>query len=1084
MKKKFLCCALAAIGLSASAITPLWLRDVKISPDGSQIVFTYKGDIYKVAVDGGSAVRLTSQSSYECSPIWSPDGKSIAFASDRNGNFDIFLMSADGGSAKRLTTHSANETPESFTPDGKSVLFSAAIQDPIKSVQFPSGRLTELYSVPVAGGKTKQVSAAVIEMPSLSKDGTWMIYQDNKGMEDQWRKHHTSSITRDIWKFDVKQGTYTNLTNRGGEDRNPVLCEDEKTVYFLSERDGKTMNVYSFNIDNPQSVTQITNFKTHPVRFLSRAKNGMLAFAYDGEIYTQSGNKSQKVKIDIVLDEVPQTDRISTHPQSAAVSPDGKQIAFTSRGDVFVASIEHSSVKQITYTPEAESNLCWSTDGKKLAYTSERNNQWNIYTAEMKHEDAYFSVATTIEEKPLFSTNDKIERNRPQYSPDGKSLAYFQDRDKLMIMDVKSGKSRQLTDGSTVPYKSRGVNYSWSPDSKWILTEVVDNMHAPYTDIAIINVETGEIHNLTNSGYTDGNPRWALDGNAIIYQSEIFGMRNHASWGSQDDIFIIFLNRESYDKFALNEEDYYIYKEEQKKKNKAEKENKSKDSKDAKEPKDSKDKKDEDKSKVKDIVVELDNIEYRKLRLTEFSSNIADMILTKDGETLYFITSTDTSFDLWKTQLRKKETKVVSKKVGAAGLEMDKDGKIFLLGRNLKKLDPKSDKLTSISVSAKQDIDFAAERDYMFDYVKREEGARFYNLNMHGVDWEKMTEAYRKFLPHISNNYDFAEMLSELLGELNVSHTGARYYSTPSKTADRTASFGLLYDVNFEGKGLRVSEVLIGGPFDKSWSKMIPGCVITKVNGIEITENADQNEIFNNISGKKTLVTFTNPGDGSEIEEVITPISTSTERGLLYERWIRNRAKDVEKWSNGRLGYVHIASMNDGSFRPVYSDILGKYNNKEGIVIDIRNNGGGRMHEDIEVLFSGTKYLTQVARGKASCDMPSRRWNKPSIMVMCEACYSNAHGTPWVYKHMGIGKLVGMPVPGTMTSVNWVTMQDDSLVFGIPVIGYQLEDGSYLENKQLEPDVLVPVNPADMISGEDAQLHKAVQVLLQDIDSK
>ena len=199
---------------------------------------------------------------------------------------------------------------------------------------------------------------------------------------------------------------------------------------------------------------------------------------------------------------------------------------------------------------------------------------------------------------------------------------------------------------------------------------------------------------------------------------------------------------------------------------------------------------------------------------------------------------------------------------------------------------------------------------------------------------------------------------------------------------------------------------------------------------------------------------------------------------------MKGRAEAVHRLSGGRLGYVHIQSMGDDSFRKVYSDVLGKYNDREGIVIDVRWNGGGRLHEDIEVFFSGEKYLTQEIRGIKTCDMPSRRWNKPSVMIMCEACYSNAHGTPWVYKNRGIGRLVGMPVPGTMTSVNWVTMQDPTLVFGIPVIGYRLADGSVLENQQLEPDVRVANDPATVVKGEDAQLKAAVEDLLKTIDSK
>lgn len=281
-----------------------------------------------------------------------------------------------------------------------------------------------------------------------------------------------------------------------------------------------------------------------------------------------------------------------------------------------------------------------------------------------------------------------------------------------------------------------------------------------------------------------------------------------------------------------------------------------------------------------------------------------------------------------------------------------------------------------------------------------------------------------------------------------------------------------------------IAEVIEKGPFDKATTKVKAGIVIEKIDGKEITPETDYYVLLNDKVKKKTLVSLYNPKTKERWEEVVIPIKDSELSALLYERWVKQRAADVEKWSKGRLGYVHIQSMGDDSFRTVYSDILGKYNNCEGIVIDTRFNGGGRLHEDIEILFSGQKYFTQVVRGREACDMPSRRWNKPSIMLQCEANYSNAHGTPWVYKHQKIGKLVGMPVPGTMTSVSWETLQDPSLVFGIPIVGYRLPDGSYLENTQLEPDVKVANNPETVVKGEDTQLKVAVDELLKEIDSQ
>ena len=1080
----------SSVQASASqAFTPLWLRDVMVSPDGQQVLFCYKGDIYKVSTKGGTAVQLTTHDSYECSPVWSADGKQIAFASDRHGNLDIFTMSADGGSATRLTYNSVAEVPQAFSPDGKWVLFGAAIQDPAASVMFPDNTLPELYKVPAKGGRSLQVLGTPAEMLSFAADGKSFYYQDRKGYEDEWRKHHTSSITRDVWFYDAKSGQHTNITAHAGEDRNPVASADGKTLYFLSERNGGSMNVYALNTgaNNGQQPVAVTTFKTHPVRFLSAARNGLLCYTYNGEIYTQkNGSQPQKLSITLTRDDEPVISDLTftSGARQAVVSRDGKQVAFVARGEVFVTSTEYATTRRISQTAGAEADVDFAPDGRTIVYASERNGNWQLYTASIvRKEDLNFANATLIKEESVFpelpalQLNGKldfsqVERQYPKYSPDGTKLAFIEDRIKLKVVDLKTKKVTQVTDGSKWFRQDGGFDYEWSPDGKWFVLSYIANKRDPYTDQGIVSAEGGEIHPITQSGYMSGRPRWVMDGKAIMFESERYGMRSHASWGSQEDVFLAFLTQDAYDRYRLSPEDYALLKELEK----AKPEKKADaDKKTDKKSKNKKDDKKADADSVKTLKIEFEGIEDRIVRLTPNSSRLGDAIVSKDGESLYYFAAFEGAPDLWKMDLRKHETKLLSKG-GSGVLQMDKDGNLYSLGSSMKKIE-KGDKMTTIAYDAQMKLDLAAEREYLLRHVAKQINKKIFRTDYNGCDWDLMVKNYARFLPHIANNYDFAELLSELLGELNVSHTGGRF--RPAANGDATAQLGLLYDLTEATDGMKITAILEGGPFSKASSKVKVGDVVTAINGQPLTKDTDLAQLLNLCRGKKTLVSL--KGSAGTWDEVVLPISQSAQSALLYKRWIKSRAAEVERLSNGRLGYVHIEGMDDASFRDVYSDILGKYNLKEGIVIDTRHNGGGRLHEDIEILFSGHKYFTQVIRGREVCDMPSRRYNHPSIMLQAEGNYSNAHGTPWVYSHQKIGKLVGAPVPGTMSSVNWETMQDPTLIFGVPVIGYQLPDGTYLENTQLEPDVPVLNKPETVVKGVDLQLEAAVRELLKQL---
>ena len=1085
MKKLFLFALLAmAFQLSAQ---PLWMRHNVISPQGDKIAFCYKGDVYVVNATGGKALQITTNAAYDADPIWSPDGKQIAFATDRNGNFDIYLVSAEGGVAKRVTTNSATEIPLAFSPDGKEVYFSAQIQKAAENVQFASAWITELYKVSTEGGRPEQVVAVPVSSMSFDKDGKSFLYYDRKGSENVWRKHHVSSVARDVVYYNAKKKIHTILTTNVGEDRDPRYMPGYQEVVFLSERNNGSFNVYKAPANNLESVEAVTHFKTHPVRFLSVANNGLLCYGYMGEIYTQRiGGEPQKVNIEIVNDQ--EAEQLVKQDFKGAgsftLSNDGKMIAFVSRGEVFVTGVdEYATTKQITHTPQAERSPSFSKDGRTLVYASERDGYWNLYQASItRKEDFNFTYATLIDEKPLFD-NDGVERSSPEFSPDGNEIAFVENRNILKVYNIESKKVRQITDG-TQHYGSLG--YEWSPDGKWFAVTLITHRRDPYSDVGIVSAKGDmKIYNITESAYFDDDPQWVLDGNAILYNSDRYGMRSHASWGSQRDAFIAFLNQDAYDKFRLTKEEYALLKEKEKGKKddkkaeskKDEKGDKEKDKKDDKNDEKKDGKKDEKPKEVKKIEVDLDHLQDRVIRLTPMSSNLSGMALSKDGEKLYFMTSFEKGYDLWEMDVREKSMKI-TKKMGQGGAHLAvKDDNIFLLsGGNLQKLD-KSGKSTPIKFDATMELDLAAEREYMFNHVFLQIEKRFFMKDHHGVDLDLMKKAYQPILAHINNNYDFSEMLSEILGELNVSHTGSGY--KPGNKGDATAEFGVLLDLDYRGDGLKIAEVVEGGPLDKKSSKVKAGAIIQKIDGVEITKDMDYYPLLNNKKDKTVLVTVKD--GGKTWDETVKPISHGAMNELLYNRWVKHNEGMVKKLSDGRLGYVHIRSMGDASYRDVYSQILGKYNLCDGIVIDTRFNGGGRLHEDIEILFSGEKYLEQVINDSVACVMPSRRYNKPSVMFIGEANYSNAHGTPWVYKYKKMGRLVGMPVPGTMSSVTWETLQDPSLYFGLPVVGYRTEQGNWLENTQLEPDVKVRNTPEKMAAGIDEQLEAAVKELLKEV---
>ena len=1057
----------AALVATCVQAQPLWMRYPAISPDGKTIVFSYKGDLFTVPATGGDARQLTTNAAYDAYPVWSPDGRQIAFASDREGSFDVYVISAQGGTPARLTTNSGKELPLAFTDNGH-VLFSSNVMPTAKSIIFAQNDFPQVYEVSTQGGRPRLYSVITMEDVSINAQGD-VLYHDVKGYEDPFRKHHQSAITRDIW---LKNGDkFQKLTTFKGEDRTPVWAPDGHSFYYLTERDG-TFNVWKRNIDGSQEQ-QLTHHKGNPVRFLTATDGGTLCYGYDGEIYTWHNGQEQKVSINITADK---TDRDlvrqvqTTGATEICLSPEGKEIAFIMHGDVYVTSIDYKTTKQVTDTPEQERHLGFAPDGRSIVYASERDGIWQLYRTSIKNkEEKQFTYASELTEERLTQT-DRVSL-QPKYSPDGKEIAFFENRGDLRIMNLDTKEVRTVLDGKyNYSYSDGDLWFEWSPDSRWLLSSYIGTGGWNSPDVALVSAKGDEVHNLTNSGYSDSNGKWALGGKAMLFTSDRAGYRSHGSWGAEDDVYLMFFDIDAYERFHMTKEEKERLKEQEKEAKKAEKQDDKKTVKSTKstaKPKPAKPL----------LTFDLDNARDRIERLTVNSSHLGDAILSPNGDTLYYQASFEDGYDLWKHDLLEDKTELVLKDVGRGDMQADKQFKhLYLRSGGIKKIDIGKNKKENISFEAPFNYQPYKERQYLFDHVWRQVKEKFYDTNLHGIDWEGYRKTYERFLPHIANNYDFRDMLSEMLGELNGSHTGARYY--PGGASLRTASLGLFFDECYDGDGLLIEEVIKRGPFAVRKTGVTAGCIIEAIDGHPIKQGEDYNWMLDGKAGKPVRVTVNKKG--STFVVIVKPVSQAGLENLLYKRWVDRNRQLVDSLSGGRLAYVHVKAMNSENFRKVYSELLSDKNrNRDAVIVDERGNGGGWLHDDLCTLLSGRQYHRFVPNGKYVGRDPYNKWVKPSCVLMNEDCYSNGSGFPWVYRELGIGKLIGTPVAGTATSVWWETLMDRSMVFGIPQVGKKDKNDQWMENQELLPDIEVYNTPEDYINGHDRQLERAIQEMLK-----
>lgn len=1070
---------------------------------GDQVVFSYLGDLWTAREDGTGIVRLTANKARDDHARFSPDGRRIAFSSDREGNFDIYLIPAAGGEAKRLTVHSADELVLGWAPDGKSILFAS---------QRGEGFMGKLYTVSVDGGLARDAGPDMGVSGGYSPDGTRLAI--NRKAQSYWRKYYRGAYQSDVTVMDLAARSFKDLTSFEGMDSWPMWGHDG-FIYFVSDRDPHAQANLWRVPESGGDAEKVTDFRDGDVRFPSISGDGK-TIVFERDFGISKLDTASKAVVPLTFDIAAETQEsliefkeIHSTVDDYDLAPDGKRIVFAVRGEVFTAPTEEGGeLRQISDGPARDRNVLYSPDGKSIAYVSDQSGREEIYVVPADGAGAAKQV-----------TDLDILKSSYLWSPDSRMLAFTGSDDKLYTINVEGKDLKELAASK----HGRIGRPAWSPDGHWIAFSRPDVSRT--SDIFLIPAAGGEAKKVTFDSLSETSPQFSSDARKLYF------LRAEAESGSTDRaataIYSTPLEKIEKDPEDVEEADpadpaaAATGGPEGAALAEARKARASRNAPPA-EPK-----------------IDWDGLKRRTRQVTPSSTRVSSFIPARDGKTLVFVGSDGlggrgAGQSIYTIQDDgKKLNRLASSVPGVVdapnndsrGPRESPGGRISNLtltrnGRSLFFQDGNS--VASVSISGagagtggpalssllagrtagltptstggarkRVSFDLAVKVDKpkewaeMFDDAWRTMKYRFYDPTMHGKDWDAMRAKYRPLVEFVGDRHELMNVINEMIGELNASHTGASAGGAGGSGGTSTRHLGLDLEADDDAGRYKVKHVYEDGPADKDWIRVEAGNYVLAIDGKPLKAGDDYWERLGRRLNRKVELTInTRPEESGAWKVKYEPISMTAFGVLRYERWVKERRAMVEELSDGRVGYLHIKAMDPPSLSRFKKD-LAEFRHKEGMVIDERWNGGGNIEQELLAILVQRPYQVWHPRGTEPTSRPFSGYFGPKVVLQNWRSASNAEMFPAGFRALGLGKVVGTPTMGAVIGTGSYTLIDGSSI-RTPGVGVFLADEprTNMENTGVKPDVFVENRPEDNLDGRDRQLEVAVEEVMKSLKER
>lgn len=1060
MKKIFisLLAAFAIIQTSAQEKS-YFLSSPSLSPDGKTAYFAYDGDIWKVDSNGGNASRITALDGEEINPRISPDGKWLAFSSNQYGNYDIYIMPVEGGTIKQLTFHTGKDEIENWGWDSKTLYFTSN-----RNNNFSSFKTT-------IEGKTPQKlfnnyfnnTSGLAETPA----GEYLFTSSPESANQAHRKHYKGENNPDILGYNPQNNSFRQYTNYEGKDFNPSV-DKNGIIYFISDENNNEYNLYQFNNGKK---TPLTQFETSIKKPFVSANGSKVIFEKDYQLYIYDvatrGTKALSINVNTNKTlEKEQNFSTENNISYYDVSPDGKKMAFISRGILFVSDIEGKFTQQVSDGKERVMEVKWLKDNRTLLFNQTDKGYQN-----------WFSISADGKGQIKQLTNDLRNNRNITLNNDFSKAVYLSGRDEVRLMDLKNFNSTTIVKDEIWAFQNSKP--SFSPNNEYVLFSAKRNFEL---DIFIYNIKKEKTINLTNTGVSEEDPFWSPNGKYIYFTSDRtnpsypLGMQKSNIYRMALDWFDEPYKSEKFDK---------LFAEEKKETKPTETTKDNKDNNDKKDKKEeSKDKKEEQEPVIKELKINPENTLDRIELVTDRYGYQDDptVFLDEKKEILFFNSNQDNG----KKQLFKKvftdfEPAKSEKVFDKAAYYITKNDKSLfaLIEGNIYKTTLAALKPEKINIQYTFNKDLASEFSQMYSEAWTGVEENFYDEKFHGVNWKAKKEQYAKYLPYVNNRNDLRILLNDLLGELNSSHIG---FSSTGKEETRYLNYftnetGIIFK---KDQPYTVESIIRKSPAFRSGVDIKPGDQLIAVNGKKITSNENRETYFTSPKKQDELVLTFNR-DGKDVTTKIHPISNTELKGLLYDDWIFKNRQRVNQLSNNRIAYSYMKNMTPDELDRFLLDMVEQENTKDAVILDLRYNTGGNVHDKVLNFLAQKPYLQWKYReGKMTTQPNFAPSGKPIVLLINEGSLSDAEMTAAGFKALKLGKIIGQDTYRWIIFTSAKSLVDDSS-YRLPSWGTYTLDGQNLEKTGVKPDIYVKNTFMDRQQDNDPQLERAIQEILKDL---